>query len=96
MQTFSTPHLLEGKPTYQSIVDTFGTGILDTEAQIDRKKLGRIVFKIHCLGKTGGDCSSAVIEMINTLLKATKSHLFVVEAVKLIELAWQQAVTRFG
>lgn len=77
---------LKGKPTYQSIVDTFGTGILDTEAQIDRKKLGRTVFQDPiALEKLEAIVHPAVIEMINTLLKATKSHLFVVEAVKLIE-----------
>lgn len=36
--------ILRGKPAYKRILETFGTGILNAESEIDRKKLGSIVF----------------------------------------------------
>ena len=36
--------ILKGEPAYQEIVEYYGTGILDAEGNIIRKKLGEIVF----------------------------------------------------
>ena len=36
--------ILKGEPAYQEIIEYFGTGILDGEENISRKKLGEIVF----------------------------------------------------
>lgn len=36
--------ILKGKPAYQEIIAYYGTGILDEEGNIIRKKLGEIVF----------------------------------------------------
>ena len=36
--------ILKGEPAYNEIIEYYGTGILDTEGNIIRKKLGEIVF----------------------------------------------------
>ena len=36
--------ILKGEPAYQEIIEYYGTGILDAEGNIIRKKLGEIVF----------------------------------------------------
>ena len=36
--------ILKGEPAYQEIIEYYGTGILDEEGSIIRKKLGEIVF----------------------------------------------------
>ena len=36
--------ILKGEPAYHEIIEYYGTGILDTEGNIIRKKLGEIVF----------------------------------------------------
>ena len=36
--------ILKGEPAYQEIIEYYGTGILDEEGNIIRKKLGEIVF----------------------------------------------------
>ena len=36
--------VLKGEPAYHEIIEYYGTGILDTEGNIIRKKLGEIVF----------------------------------------------------
>lgn len=37
--------VLEGKPAYKEIVNSFGKGILNEDNTINRKKLGEIIFK---------------------------------------------------
>lgn len=40
-----------GKPAYKEIIDVFGKGILDDQHNINRKKLGSIIFKDHLMRK---------------------------------------------
>src|SRR5213592_3839357 len=37
--------LLKGQPCFSRVVEAFGVGILDSAGEIDRKKLGAIVFE---------------------------------------------------
>ena len=77
---------LKGKPAYQPIIDTFGTGILAHDMQIDRKKLAKIVFKDEfALEKLEAIVHPEVTKMINALVTAAKSRIVVIEAIKLIE-----------
>ena len=36
--------IAKGAPGYQPVIDTFGRWILDAQGQIDRAKLGKLVF----------------------------------------------------
>jgi len=74
-----------GTAAYESIVQWFGTGVLDEDERIDRKKLGDIVFsnkeQLDMLNRL---THGAVIERIKELLdgyKKQQAQLAVVEAI---------------
>lgn len=74
-----------GTAPYQNIVQWFGTGILDEDERIDRKKLGDIVFSNReQLDMLSRFTHGAVIERIQDLLdgfKKQQAQLAVVEAI---------------
>jgi len=71
---------------YHQVVDDFGVDILTDGAEIDRKKLGEIVFsspeKLEDLEKI---IHPLVIEKINQLIQNSFSPVVVIEAIKLLE-----------
>ena len=80
----------KGKDAYIQIVDYFGNDILNDDKEIDRKKLGKIVFsdkeKLDYLTKTTHKYIVKEIEqLINTKKEEQKYNYIVIDAPLLIE-----------
>jgi len=76
----------KGAPGYQPVIATFGNWILDAEGQIDRSKLGDLVFRdAEALANLEAIVHPLVFQAIEILIKRAKQEIIVVEAIKLLE-----------
>lgn len=76
----------KGGPGYQSVLDRFGTWLLDKDGQIDRVKLGRLVFADgQALAQLEDIVHPYVIQAVEVLIKRATQTVIVVEAIKLLE-----------
>jgi dephospho-CoA kinase len=75
-----------GAPAYQPILDTFGRWILAADGQIDREKLGKVVFTDpEALGRLEALTHPIVSQVIDLLVKRASQKVVVIEAIKLFE-----------
>jgi dephospho-CoA kinase len=75
-----------GAPAYQPIVDTFGRWILTPDWQIDREKLGKIVFTDpDAMARLEAIVHPIVLEVIDLLVRRAKQRVIAIEAIKLFE-----------
>lgn len=82
-----------GQPAHAVIVQTFGIGVLDADGEIDRSKLGEIVFaEPASLRQLEAITHPAVRGRIDALVRAAESDVVVIEAIKLLEGALRGAV----
>jgi len=76
----------KGSPVWQAIVEEFGSDILRPDGEIDRGKLGRVVFSdpaaLHRLEKL---VHPAVIAATRELIRQAEEKVVAIEAIKLIE-----------
>jgi dephospho-CoA kinase len=78
--------IAKGSPAYQPVLETFGRWILDSEEQIDRVKLGRLVFTDpEALETLESIVHPLVRQAIDILVRRAKHNIVVIEAIKLIE-----------
>ena len=86
----------KGTAAYQDVITLFGTGILDREGEIDRKKLGKIVFDNRQLReKLNRIMWSRIWEMIKSRIddfRKQDKEVVVVEAFGFIEAGWHKLV----
>ena len=76
----------KGAPGYQSVLDRFGTWLLDKDGQIDRVKLGRLVFADgQALAQLEDIIHPYVLQAIDILIKRSTQPVVVIEAIKLLE-----------
>lgn len=76
----------KGAPGYQPVLDKFGTWLLDNDGQIDRSKLGRLVFSDdQALAQLENIIHPFVIQAVDILIKRASQKVVVVEAIKLLE-----------
>ena len=76
----------QGAPGYQPVVETFGRWILDPDGQIDRAKLGRVVFSdAAALVKLEEIVHPLVSQAIEMLITRASQDVIVIEAIKLLE-----------
>jgi dephospho-CoA kinase len=76
----------KGAPGYAPVVSTFGQWILDGTGEIDRKKLGELVFRDpDALGRLEAIVHPSVREAIDILIRRSPQAVVVVEAIKLLE-----------
>ena len=76
----------KGAPAYQPIVDLFGMWILGKNQEIDRTKLGQVVFSSpDALNKLEEIIHPFVAQAIDMLVKRSKHDVVVIEAIKLLE-----------
>jgi len=76
----------KGAPGYQSVLDRFGTWLLDKDGQIDRVKLGRLVFADgQALAQLEDIIHPYVLQAIDVLIKRAPQEVVVIEAIKLLE-----------
>lgn len=73
-------------PCFNDIVKTFGSHILTNDGQIDRKKLGRIVFNDDdALAKLESIVHPLVEQAVDIIIKRSGQKVVVIEAIKLLE-----------
>ena len=78
--------ITKGAPGYQSVLDRFGTWLLDKDGQIDRVKLGRLVFADgQALAQLEDIIHPYVLQAIDVLIKRAPQAVVVIEAIKLLE-----------
>jgi dephospho-CoA kinase len=76
----------KGAPGYQPVLDRFGTWLLDKEGQIDRTKLGRLVFADgQALAQLEDIVHPYVSQAVDLLVKRSTQNVVVIEAIKLLE-----------
>jgi dephospho-CoA kinase len=76
----------KGAPGYQPVLDKFGTWLLDKDGQIDRAKLGRLVFGDgQALAQLEDIIHPFVRQAIDLLIKRATQRVIIVEAIKLLE-----------
>lgn len=86
-------YLLPGTKTYRAIVDFFGGGILKARRQIDRRKLGQLVFKDRrLLRKLNNIIHPKVISEIKDKIGKEKKGIVVLDAPLLIEAGLKNLV----
>ncbi len=78
--------IAQGTPAWLAIVDIYGQDILDTKGDIDRHKLGSIVFEDpEALQRLEEIVHPAVDEVFLQIVRSSPEPVIAVEAVKLIE-----------
>ena len=82
-----------GQPAHAAIVQTFGSCVLNADDEIDRSKLGEIVFaEPTALRQLEAITHPAVRRRIEALVRAAEADVVVIEAIKLLEGALREAV----
>ena len=75
----------KGAPGYKPVVEEFGKWILDSEGQVDRVKLSRIVFADHeALNRLEAIVHPLVEQAVDILVRRSKQKVIVIEAIKLL------------
>jgi dephospho-CoA kinase len=73
-------------PVWQAIVDSFGQDLLTDQGEIDRKKLGSLVFDDHeALERLEKIVHPAVDERFREIIQHIEEPVIAVEAIKIIE-----------
>lgn len=76
----------KGAPGYQPVLDTFGKWLLDSDGQVNRTKLGHLVFADKdALKQLEGIIHPYVRQAIDILVKRASQKVIVIEAIKLLE-----------
>lgn len=76
----------KGAPGYQATVDAFGKWILAPDGEIDRAKLGRLVFSdTEAMARLEDIVHPLVSQAIDVMVKRASQKVIVIEAIKLLE-----------
>src|SRR3989304_4870143 len=80
------PPIQSDAPGFQPVVDTFGKYILKENGEIDRKKLGLIVFSDPTALRTLESIVHPLVrQAVDHLVRKSKHRVIVIEAIKLLE-----------
>jgi len=78
--------MAKGAPGYQPVLNTFGKWLLDKDGEIDRAKLGRLVFNDpEALQQLEEIVHPLVQRAVEILIERATQSLIVIEAIKLLE-----------
>jgi dephospho-CoA kinase len=78
--------IAKGAPGYQKVIDTFGRWIVDGNGEIDRGKLGRLVFDDpEALQQLEKIVHPLVEFAVDLMIKRASQRVIVIEAIKLLE-----------
>jgi dephospho-CoA kinase len=81
-----------GAPGYKPVIETFGSWIVGDDRQIDRSRLGRIVFTDpQALEQLEAIVHPLVRQAVDILVRRSKQTVIVIEAIKLLESPLRQA-----
>jgi dephospho-CoA kinase len=76
----------KGAPGYQPVLDRFGTWLLDKDGQINREKLGRLVFSDgQALAQLEDIIHPYINQAVELLASRASQKVIVIEAIKLLE-----------
>ena len=76
----------KGAPGFQPVIDKFGKWLLNREGEIDRQKLGKLVFSdAEALRQLEEIVHPLVRQATEMLIKRAKQPVIVIEAIKLLE-----------
>ncbi|MEA2008351.1 MAG: dephospho-CoA kinase [Chloroflexota bacterium] len=78
--------IMKGSPGYQSTIEAFGKWILAEDGQIDRAKLGKVVFaNSGAMAALEEIVHPLVRQAVDVLARRVKQRVIVIEAIKLLE-----------
>lgn len=78
--------IMKSSPGYQPVIDTFGKWVLGANGEIDRSKLGELVFNNpDALLRLETIIHPLVRQALDVLVKKSSSRVIVIEAIKLLE-----------
>ena len=78
--------MAKGAPGYEPVLNTFGRFLLTPDEQIDRVKLGRIVFNdLAALAALEAIIHPLVLQAVDLLIRRSPHKVIVIEAIKLLE-----------
>jgi dephospho-CoA kinase len=78
--------IARGAPGYQEVVNTFGKWIVDGTGEIDRAKLGRLVFDDpEALQRLEKIVHPLVEQAVDLMIRRASQRVIVIEAIKLLE-----------
>lgn len=78
--------MAKGAPGYEPVLETFGRYLLTPEEEIDRGKLGRIVFNDpQALAALEAIIHPLVMQAVDILIRRSSHKVIVIEAIKLLE-----------
>jgi dephospho-CoA kinase len=78
--------MAKGAPGYQAVIDTFGKWIVDDNGEIDRARLGRIVFNDPAALQQLEMIVHPLVELaVDLMIQRARQRVIVVEAIKLLE-----------
>ncbi len=78
--------IAKGAPGYSPVVQTFGRWIVGADGEIDRSRLGRVVFSDpQALAQLEGIVHPLVLQAIDWLITRSSKPVAVIEAIKLLE-----------
>ncbi|MBW8011488.1 MAG: dephospho-CoA kinase [Chloroflexi bacterium] len=76
----------KGAPGYSQVIDSFGNWLLDENGDIDRDKLGKLVFSdAEALKKLEAIVHPLVGQAVDHLVKKSPREVVVIEAIKLLD-----------
>ena len=78
--------IMKSSPGYQPVIDTFGRWVLGANEEIDRAKLGEVVFKNpDAMLRLETIIHPLVRQALDVLVKKSSHRVIVIEAIKLLE-----------
>jgi dephospho-CoA kinase len=84
--------IAKGAPGYRPVVEMFGKWILSSDGQIDRGRLGKVVFADPAaLAQLEAIVHPLVRQAIDVLVKRSAQQVIVIEAIKLLESQLRRA-----
>ncbi len=87
--------LLEKKEVRESIVKNFGSSVLDKKGKIERRKLGRVVFRDKKrLGELNSIIHPPMFSEIKRKITVSEARIIVVDAAILLEAGWDRLVDK--
>ncbi len=83
---FSHRAIAKGAPGYQPVINLFGKWVLKPDGEIDRARLGRLVFAdSEAMQNLEQIIHPLVSQAVDLMIKRATQHVIVVEAIKLLE-----------
>jgi dephospho-CoA kinase len=84
--SFSHRAIAKGAPGYGKVIQTFGSWVLAPDGEIDRAKLGRLVFNDpQALAQLEAIIHPLVLQAVDWMVQRSNKPVVVVEAIKLLE-----------